>query len=153
MRLITLFIVIITLFTVSVALADKKGVIAIVEQVAPKHGMDPKLVIAIIAVESNFNPKAIGKSHGEVGLMQLHPKYFKGSFDPKKNIEMGVKYLASLKKRCYPRYRDAWFICYNLGPNRKTAITSPTEFVYYKKVINAQKKVNSKTDRVRIASN
>ena len=75
---------------------------------ASKHGIEPELVLAIIKTESNFNPKAVGKTHKERGLMQLRPKYHKASFDIKENIEEGVTYLAKLKKICKKRYQEAW---------------------------------------------
>lgn len=99
---------------------------------ARQYNVDPKLVMAIIKVESNFNPKRVGSSHGEIGLMQLHPKYFpQASFDVEKNIEAGVRYLAELK-RIKGDIGCGWFIHYNVGPNTK--INHPTLHSYYRKV-------------------
>ncbi|MGR8980015.1 MAG: transglycosylase SLT domain-containing protein [Gammaproteobacteria bacterium] len=60
-----------------------------------KQGLQPELILAIIAVESNFKEKAISKA-GAHGLMQVlpsaHPKKIKsiggrkGLYDFKKNI-------------------------------------------------------------------
>lgn len=41
---------------------------------ANRAGVDPWLVIAVILTESGGNSDAIGRSHGELGLMQLHPE-------------------------------------------------------------------------------
>lgn len=98
-----------------------------------KYGIEPQLVYAIITVESNFNRYAVGASHGEIGLMQLHPKYFpKATFEVSNNIDQGVKYLAYVQKLCQPKYGEAWFVCYNVGPNR--FLKHPTKHLYYRKV-------------------
>lgn len=110
-----------------------EAVYATVQKYALQYNLDPHLVQAIIETESNFNIKAVGRSHGEVGLMQLRPKYFpKAKFDVETNIREGVKYLAYVQKICQSRYGDAWFVCYNVGPNR--VLKHPTKHVYYRKV-------------------
>jgi soluble lytic murein transglycosylase-like protein len=70
-----------------------------------KHGMDWKLVAAVMAVESNYNPNAIS-TKGAVGLMQLMPRTarlystsYQELFNPKKNIEAGVQHLKKLHDR------------------------------------------------------
>lgn len=68
-----------------------------------KYGVDPELVEALIAVESNFNTNAISPK-GARGLMQLMPatakRYgMKSEQDlhiPSKNIDMGVRHLKDL---------------------------------------------------------
>ena len=66
------------------------------------HGVDVSLVRAIIAAESAFNPMALSRA-GAIGLMQLMPatarQYRADPFDPKANIEAGVKHLRSLLDR------------------------------------------------------
>jgi soluble lytic murein transglycosylase-like protein len=39
-----------------------------------KHGLDPMLILAVIAVESRFNPIAESE-YGAVGLMQIVPRF------------------------------------------------------------------------------
>lgn len=116
--------------------ANNPKVIALIPTIkyhALQYGIDPHLVLAIIDTESNFNIKAKGASHGEVGLMQLHPKYFpKAKFDIETNIAQGTKYLAKMQKLCQSKYGDAWFVCYNVGPNR--FLKYPTKHLYYRKV-------------------
>jgi soluble lytic murein transglycosylase-like protein len=70
-----------------------------------KHGMDWKLVAAVMAIESNYNPRAISPK-GAIGLMQLMPRTAalyrvtsKELFNPKKNIEAGVLHLKMLHDR------------------------------------------------------
>jgi Transglycosylase SLT domain len=70
-----------------------------------KYGMDWKLVAAVMAIESNYNPRAISPK-GAIGLMQLMPTTAalyqvssKDLFNPKKNIEAGVLHLKMLHDR------------------------------------------------------
>lgn len=109
---------------------------AIVKSESAKAHLDPALVMAVIAVESNFNPNAVG-THGEIGLMQLHPRFHvvhKG--DVAGNIRVGVRYLNHLRAVCSGRYGDAWFVCFNHGPNAK--IKSAKDTSYYRRVIAAK---------------
>ena len=95
-------------------------------------GVEPALLVAIAKVESGYNPKAIGSSHGEVGLFQLHPKYFPlASFNPKANMRRAAVHLKKLKRACN-KYGEAWFVCYNVGSNR--TLKHPKLHTYYKKV-------------------
>lgn len=64
---------------------------------AERHGMDPKLVKAVIAVESGWNPRAVSPK-GAAGLMQLMPETARrygvqDVFDPQENVEAGTRYL------------------------------------------------------------
>lgn len=110
---------------------------------ATKHGIEPELVLAIIKTESNFNPKAIGKTHKERGLMQLRPKYFKASFEPSANIEEGVEYLAKIRKLCKNRYKEAWFVCFNHGPNKTLTFVKDSNYYQKVKVAYEQEKKKS----------
>lgn len=69
---------------------------------AARHDLPAHLAIAVMEVESGFNPQADG-GDGEVGLMQIMPPTarllgFKGTRDdlrqPATNIRLGVRYLA-----------------------------------------------------------
>lgn len=91
---------------------------AIVEQAARTHRVDPLLVHSMIQVESNYNTHAVSNK-GAQGLMQLTPSTAKmlgvsDSFDPRQNIEAGVKYLKYLKD-LYKDDRLA-LAAYNAGP-------------------------------------
>ena len=68
-----------------------------VTQVAPKYGVDPRLALAVIAVESNFEPRARSVK-GARGLMQLIPETaarfnVKNAFDIHDNVRGGLAYL------------------------------------------------------------
>ncbi len=91
---------------------------AIVEKAAKTHSVDPLLVHSIIQVESNYNERAVSNK-GAQGLMQLTPSTARmlgvsDSFDPRQNIEAGVKYLKYLKD-LYKDDRLA-LAAYNAGP-------------------------------------
>jgi soluble lytic murein transglycosylase-like protein len=89
-----------------------------VEKAAHDNNVDPLLVHSIIRVESNYNPDAVS-AKGAQGLMQLMPPTARGlgvtdSFDPRQNIEAGVRYLKSLQD-LYKDDRLA-LAAYNAGP-------------------------------------
>src|ERR1035438_5324223 len=71
--------------------------IALVDEIALAEGVDTHLARAIIQAESAFNYKARSKA-GALGLMQLMPSTAErfgvvDPFDPRQNIQGGVKYL------------------------------------------------------------
>jgi soluble lytic murein transglycosylase-like protein len=75
----------------------------IIAAMSEAHGVDPLLVRALIQVESNYKPAARSRK-GAMGLMQLMPATartynVRNPFDPKANIEAGVKHLRSLIDR------------------------------------------------------
>lgn len=75
----------------------------IIAQVSERHGVDPLLVRAVIQVESNYRPRARSPK-GAMGLMQLMPAtarqyQVRNPYDPRANIEAGVKHLKGLIDR------------------------------------------------------
>ena len=85
------------------------------------HGVAPELVASVIAVESNFNPKAISWRSAR-GLMQLMPETaarfgVTNVFDPRQNIEAGTIYLKQLLQR-YNGDLALTLAAYNAGPDR-----------------------------------
>jgi soluble lytic murein transglycosylase-like protein len=72
----------------------------IISACATKYGVNPSLIKAVIHAESGYNPNAVSRK-GASGLMQLMPGTARSlkvnnSFDPKDNVEGGVKYLRFL---------------------------------------------------------
>jgi len=70
---------------------------------AEAHGVDPLLVQALIQVESNYQPRARSPK-GAMGLMQLMPSVareykVRNAYDPKANIDAGVRKLKSLLEK------------------------------------------------------
>lgn len=85
---------------------------------ADRHQVDPALVQAVIGAESAWNPNAISRK-GAQGLMQLMPATanelgVKDAFDPKQNIEGGVRHLRSLLEK-YDGDLDRVLAAYNAG--------------------------------------
>ena len=75
----------------------------IIESVAAANGVDPRLVKALIQVESAYQPRATSRK-GAMGLMQLMPETARrlsvdDPYDPRANIEGGIRYLKSLLDR------------------------------------------------------
>ncbi len=74
----------------------------IIAAAAEAQGVNPMLVRALIEVESKFRPTAPRK--GAMGLMQLMPSTareynVRNPFEPKANIEAGIKHLKTLIDR------------------------------------------------------
>jgi len=74
-----------------------------INELAPKYDLDPALVLEVVRMESNFDPRA--RSHkGALGLMQLIPSTARrfgveDPLDPIQNLRGGMAYLRWLVKR------------------------------------------------------
>ena len=75
----------------------------IIDSVSAAHDVSPKLVRAVIKVESNYQERARSRK-GAMGLMQLMPETARrfdvaDPYNPRQNIEGGIKYLKTLLDR------------------------------------------------------
>lgn len=89
----------------------------IIAAMSEAHGVNPMLVRALIQVESGYKPKARSRK-GAMGLMQLMPSTaraykVRNPFDPKSNIEGGIKHLKTLIDKFGVELALA---AYNAGP-------------------------------------
>lgn len=74
-----------------------------IREAAERYGVEEALIKAVIRVESGFNSKAVSPK-GARGLMQLMPGTasmlgVRDSFDPRQNIDGGVRHLRGLIDR------------------------------------------------------
>jgi soluble lytic murein transglycosylase-like protein len=86
---------------------------------ARRHNLDPALVLALVQVESAFQPGAVSPK-GAQGLTQLMPGTaremgVKDAMDPEQNLDGGARYLRWLLSRYGGDLKRA-LAAYNAGP-------------------------------------
>jgi soluble lytic murein transglycosylase len=116
----------------------------IIRQHSETHGVDPRLVKAVMIVESNGNPRAVSNK-GAQGLMQIMPDTaqfleLRNPFDPSENIQAGTRYLKWLHE-LFSGNLELILAAYNAGPNRvmqyNMAIPPINETISYVKRVKA----------------
>jgi soluble lytic murein transglycosylase-like protein len=105
-------------------------------------GIDPILTQAIIQVESNGNPFALGRNQ-DSGLMQIRhklvPETQQQLFQGCTNIKRGVALLKQAREKCKHKLDNTWLVCYNAGLKGGSKLKHPSSFIYYKKVMSEMK--------------
>jgi len=127
----------------------------LIHQNSAQYGYSPELLLAVIAVESKFNPQALGRYRGgtlsgALGIMQI--KYETAShiantlgmgkinredlLDPEINMVLGTAYLMTLITQ-FKSFKHG-ILAYNLGPGKvRSALANkePLPMRYYEKVL------------------
>ncbi len=90
-----------------------------VRHAASANSLDPALLHAVIAAESNHDPRAVSPQ-GARGLMQLMPATARhlgvtDPYDPVQNIHAGARYLSELKEM-FRGNLGLTLAAYNAGP-------------------------------------
>lgn len=101
-------------------LNDKTPFEKVIRGAADRYRVDADLIHCVIAIESNFDPKAVSPKNAR-GLMQLMPQTaaqfgVKDVFNPEENINAGTRYLRQLMDK-YNNLTLA-LAAYNAGPER-----------------------------------
>ena len=91
-----------------------------IEETAESYGISPKLVKAIIKVESGGNANAVGDNGNSLGLMQIQPRYHaqrlkegESLLDPRVNVRIGCEILSEIMAK-YGTLDEALTV-YNAG--------------------------------------
>jgi soluble lytic murein transglycosylase-like protein len=102
------------------------------------YDLPPKLVTAVITVESSLDSRTLGDL-GEIGLMQIRPEYHQAPkgllYVSTYNIKEGTKRLALAKRNCKHKLDFSWIICYNRGIVGGAKVSYPKKDIYYRKVM------------------
>jgi soluble lytic murein transglycosylase-like protein len=102
----------------STASVERAELQRLVHQVSTEHGLDPKLVDALVRIESGYNPNAVSRK-GAMGLMQLMPATVQrlnidNPFNPVENVRGGVREFSRLVRRYSGNLKLA-LAAYNAG--------------------------------------
>jgi soluble lytic murein transglycosylase-like protein len=125
------------------SMKDSKNYDSLISEFSQKYQVDFALIKAMIQTESGFNPFAISRK-GAKGLMQLMPETasrmnVSNVFNPKENIEGGVRYFKYLLSLFDNDLRLS-LAAYNAGENLVSELRSIPPYRetvdYVRKVLN-----------------
>lgn len=101
---------------------------------ARRYGVPPRLVAAVVHVETHADPRILVSSAGAIGPMQLMPHTARrvlnvNPWDRRQNIQGGAHYLAIL----ISRFGSVWkaLVAYNAGPTAVESGHPPRASVRY----------------------
>jgi len=137
---------------------EEVGLVELIYDESQRYDCDPKLVLALIMVESSFYTKATSPK-GARGLMQLRPHVAKALaqevgikwdkdtviYDPEVNIRLGLYYLS----RLILQFKDlkVAITAYNFGPTytrERMREGKPLPTWYTNKVLQGYRKLSQK---------
>lgn len=132
-----------------ISTADARKLAKLIGEECENYELDPFLILAMIQVESRFDPIAVSNK-GAIGLMQVMPRTAsfvaeelgisirsrKSLYDPLVNVRLGMYYFSFLIER-FESIHDA-LVAYNVGPTRFRTTKSYKKKIpsYVKKVLN-----------------
>ena len=136
---------------------DEERLAVVISEQADRYQVDPALVLALIRIESAFNPWSIS-ARGAVGLIQVLPTTgrsvardwnlpFTGMaslYDPEENVAVGLGYLSDLRDR-FGRI-DLALSAYNVGPSRvrdRMEHGLPVPMRYSKRVLDEYRQIQT----------
>lgn len=143
---------------------ERASVARTILEEAPRAGLAPELVLAVIHVESSFRHRAASRA-GALGLMQLRPRTMHAELararlrsadplDPAANVRAGVRYLGRLV-RAFDDLELA-LVAYNAGPARLrrhlAAGQVPERLLRYARVVRRVAAEGARGSRVAAAS-
>jgi len=122
--------------------------VALVDQLAARHGVSKKLAHALVTVESNYNPGAVSPK-GAMGLMQLMPATARqyavaDPFDPVQNLMAGLQHLRGLLDRFGKGRESLALAAYNAG---ETAVSRYGGIPPYRETQNYVRRILSLSGR------
>ncbi|MBN2055337.1 lytic transglycosylase domain-containing protein [bacterium] len=102
----------------------RSQVMKLIDDIAPRHRIDPDFIKAVAKTESNFDYRAVSP-RGAMGVMQLIPETaqrfnVQEPFDPHQNIEGGIQFIKYLLKLFKSDY-NLVLAAYHCGENRVLA--------------------------------
>lgn len=146
---------------------EKRQLATVLYRESLRHGFQPELVMAVIAVESSFFNWSRSEQ-GAIGLMQLQPVTaesvanqwsasggevsWRGEemlYDPMINLRLGLRYLSALQEQ-FGDLRVA-LTAYNYGPTRVAewlAAGEPLPFEYANRVLGLSESFNEQAQSV-----
>ena len=146
----------------SLEVEEASDLARVVRTESESAGLDPVLVMAVIGVESGWEPAAVSE-RGARGLMQLRRLALESEermaglppgdvHDPVHNVRMGVRYLA----RMVDQFDDVdlALVAYNSGPTRLASHLNATDevpdsmWVYARKVRREERRIRREMLRV-----
>lgn len=132
-----------------ISTSDARNLAKLIGEECENYELDPFLILAMIQVESRFDPIAVS-NRGAIGLMQVMPgtasfvaeelgisiNAGKSLYDPLINVRLGMYYISFLIER-FESIHDA-LVAYSVGPTRfQTTRSHKKQFPsYVRKVLN-----------------